>query len=54
MNIGARALTESGAVGSFAREQIELFCISELVSCFLDTDEEFLFLDAAFSSGAPP
>ena len=51
VTIGTRALSESGAVGNFAREQIELYCVSELVNCFLDTDEEFLYLDCSCSSG---
>lgn len=54
ISVGTRALSESGAVGNFAREQIELFCVSELVNCFLDSDEEFLYLDGAFSSGLAP
>ena len=49
--VGVRALSESGAVGDFAREQIELFCVSELVNFYLDTDEEFLYLDCSFGSG---
>ena len=52
--VGIRALSEGGAVGGFAREQIELFCVSELVNFFLDTDEEFLYMDCTFGSGDIP
>lgn len=52
--IGTRALSESGTVGDFAREQVELFCVSELVNTFLDADEEFIYMDSTFPSGPHP
>ena len=49
--LGARALTEAGAVGAWEREQVELFCVTRLVTCQLETDEEFLSLDAHCAVG---
>jgi predicted Zn-dependent peptidase len=43
--LGARALSESGTAGDWPREQVELFCVSRLVNCTLEADEEFLSLD---------
>jgi predicted Zn-dependent peptidase len=43
--LGARALSESGTAGDWPREQVELFCVSRLVNCALEADEEFLSLD---------
>eukprot|EP00899_Mesostigma_viride_P019537 jgi/Mesvir1/27585/Mv07330-RA.1 len=51
VSIGSRALSESGAVGHFSREQVELFCVSQLVNCVLEADEEFLCMDFHFSVG---
>lgn len=54
VSIGARALSESGTVGSWQRSQIELFCISKLINCVLESDEEFVCMDLHFAIGAPP
>jgi len=43
--LGARALSEAGTAGDWPREQVELFCVSRLVNCTLEADEEFLALD---------
>jgi len=32
--------------------QLELFCISKLINCLLDADEEFVFMDIHFAIGA--
>lgn len=52
VSIGARALSESGTVGSWERSQIELFCISKLINCVLESDEEFVCMDLHFAVGA--
>uniref|UniRef100_A0A6U0W9G0 Mitochondrial processing peptidase n=1 Tax=Polytomella parva TaxID=51329 RepID=A0A6U0W9G0_9CHLO len=46
--VGVRALSESGAVGRWSREQVEMFCVSNLVNCALDSDEENIVLDVHF------
>ena len=33
------------------RVQLELFCISKLINCLLDADEEFVFMDVHFAIG---
>lgn len=35
-----------------AGEQVELFCISKLINCLLDADEEFVYMDCHFAVGA--
>lgn len=54
VSIGVRTLSESGTVGHWRREQVELFCISRLLNCMLETDEEFSFMDCQFAVGAFP
>jgi len=49
--VGVRTISESGAVSTFAREQIELFAVSNLVSVHLDLSLEFSYVDASFSMG---
>uniref|UniRef100_A0A061SA19 Insulinase (Peptidase family m16) family protein isoform 2 n=1 Tax=Tetraselmis sp. GSL018 TaxID=582737 RepID=A0A061SA19_9CHLO len=48
ISIGTRTLSESGAVGSWRREQVELFCISKLVNCVLEASDEMIFMDFHF------
>eukprot|EP00898_Chlorokybus_atmophyticus_P002810 jgi/Chlat1/352/Chrsp10S01473 len=48
--VGTRTLSEGGAVGRFSREEVELFCVSNLVNCVVEADEEFLCMDFHFSS----
>lgn len=45
VTVGVRALSESGTVGGWAREQVELFCISKLINCVLEADEEHVAMD---------
>lgn len=47
--VGMRTLSEGGTVGTFAREQVELFCVSNLINCVLEADEEFLCMDFHFT-----
>lgn len=47
--MGVRTLNEAGTVGQWAREQVELFCISKLINCVLEPDEEWVFLDFHFA-----
>jgi len=47
--VGIRTISESGAVSSFSREQIELFAVSNLMSVHLDVNAEFVYVDASFS-----
>lgn len=49
--VGIRAISEAGAVGTFSREQIELFAVSNLTSVHLDLSLEFSYVDASFSMG---
>ena len=51
VSVGTRTLSESGTVGPWQREQVELFCISRLLNCMLENDDEFVFLDCAFAVG---
>ena len=52
--IGTRTMSESGTVGDFTREQIELFSLSELVTCMLEAEGEYISMDSTFSSGTLP
>ncbi|CAK9871880.1 unnamed protein product [Sphagnum jensenii] len=47
--VGVRTLSEGGAVGGFSREQVELFCVGNLINCVLEADEEFLCMDFRFT-----
>ncbi|CAD7695599.1 unnamed protein product [Ostreobium quekettii] len=49
--IGTRALSESGTVGKWSRDQTELFCVSRLINCVLEPSEEFLVMDFNFPVG---
>jgi predicted Zn-dependent peptidase len=49
VGVGVRALSECGAIGGWSREQIEIFCVTNLVSCALEADHEFLVLDLHFA-----
>ena len=52
VGIGTRTLSESGTVGTWRRAQVELFCISKLINCVLESDEEFICMDFHFATGA--
>eukprot|EP00897_Mesotaenium_endlicherianum_P002978 jgi/Mesen1/2708/ME000168S01777 len=47
--IGVRTLSEGGTVGGFSREQVELFCVGNLINCVLEADEEFVCMDFHFT-----
>eukprot|EP00271_Cylindrocystis_brebissonii_P022866 TRINITY_DN898_c0_g1_i1.p1 TRINITY_DN898_c0_g1~~TRINITY_DN898_c0_g1_i1.p1 ORF type:complete len:1519 (-),score=355.87 TRINITY_DN898_c0_g1_i1:1045-5601(-) len=47
--VGVRTLSEGGTVGNFTREQVELFCVANLINCVLESDEEFLCMDFHFT-----
>lgn len=47
--VGVRTVSEAGTVGEWQREQMELFCISKLINCMIDSDEEFVIMDFHFS-----
>ena len=49
--VGTRAVSESGAVGSWRREQLELFCISRLINCAVEATEEQVTMDFSFPVG---
>jgi predicted Zn-dependent peptidase len=49
--VGTRTLSESGTVGDWDRAQVELFCISRLINCVLEANEEFICMDFHFSVG---
>ena len=49
VGVGVRTLNEAGTVADWSREQVELFCISKLINCVLEPDEEFAFLDFHFA-----
>ena len=48
--LGTRALSEVGAIGQWERQQVELFCVSNLIHFVLETTEEFVVLDFHFAS----
>ncbi|GAX77204.1 hypothetical protein CEUSTIGMA_g4650.t1 [Chlamydomonas eustigma] len=49
--IGTRALSEVGCVGDWPREQTEAFCVSNLINCALEGDEENIIMDFHFAIG---
>ena len=49
--VGTRTLSESGTVGDWDRAQVELFCISRLINCVLEANEEFICMDFHFAIG---
>ncbi|CAI7839775.1 unnamed protein product [Closterium sp. NIES-53] len=48
--VGVRTLSEAGRVGEYSREQVELFCLANLVNCMLEADEECVALDLHFAT----
>ena len=38
-------MSESGAVGKWAREEVEVFCVANLINCALEADEENMVMD---------
>merc|ERR1712078_874468 len=49
--VAIRALSESGKVGQWSRQQVELFCVTRLINCVIEADEEFLCMDFSFAVG---
>lgn len=47
--VGVRTLSEGGCVGSFSREQVELFCVNHLINCSLESTEEFICMEFRFN-----
>ncbi|GAA0138514.1 metalloprotease [Lithospermum erythrorhizon] len=47
--VGVRTLSESGRVGNFSREQVELFCVNHLINCSLESSEEFICMEFRFT-----
>ncbi|XP_022769477.1 stromal processing peptidase, chloroplastic-like isoform X1 [Durio zibethinus] len=47
--LGVRTLSESGRVGNFSREQVELFCVNHLINCSLESTEEFISMEFRFT-----
>eukprot|EP00798_Chlamydomonas_sp_ICE-L_P027064 gene27064-2297_t len=43
--VGTRVLSESGAMGRWGRSQVEVFCVSNLINCALEADEENIMMD---------
>ncbi|KAJ0451311.1 putative processing peptidase [Helianthus annuus] len=48
--LGVRTLSEGGRVGNFTREQVELFCVNNLVNCSLESTEEFICMEFRFTT----
>lgn len=46
------AVSEGGTMGTFCREEIEMFCLARLINCYIDTDPENNFIDW-YSSADP-
>lgn len=47
--VGVRTLSEGGRVGTFSREQVELFCVNNLINCSLESTEEFIYMEFRFT-----
>jgi len=47
--VGTRTMSETGTFYEFTREQVELYCVSNLINCFVEADEEFICMDFHFS-----
>nr|CAD1831278.1 unnamed protein product [Ananas comosus var. bracteatus] len=47
--VGVRTLSEGGCVGNFSREQVELFCVNNLINCSLESTEEFICMEFRFT-----
>jgi len=49
--VGTRTMSEAGTVGKWQREQVEAFCVANLINCALEADEENIILDFHFATG---
>ena len=52
IGVGARAVSEAGAVGHLSRQQLELFSISQLFTCIVDADDDALFFECTITPSA--
>eukprot|EP00878_Enallax_costatus_P022594 GHUV01023985.1.p1 GENE.GHUV01023985.1~~GHUV01023985.1.p1 ORF type:complete len:442 (+),score=150.60 GHUV01023985.1:955-2280(+) len=50
VGVGTRTLSEGGAVADFSREQVEAFCIANLVQSVMDSNDEFFVMDVHFAA----
>mmetsp|Transcript_12486 Transcript_12486/g.38094 ORF Transcript_12486/g.38094 Transcript_12486/m.38094 type:complete len:1094 (+) Transcript_12486:240-3521(+) len=48
--LGATTLQEGGAIGEWSREQVELFCIDNLLEVYVQAEEDALYIEFAFPS----
>eukprot|EP00879_Flechtneria_rotunda_P011618 GHRR01012135.1.p1 GENE.GHRR01012135.1~~GHRR01012135.1.p1 ORF type:complete len:964 (+),score=341.69 GHRR01012135.1:177-3068(+) len=48
--VATRTLSEGGAVGDWSREQVEAYCIANLIHSVMDSNDEFLVLDVHFAA----
>lgn len=51
ISVGTRALAETGDVGDWKRDQTEIFCLSRLINCLIEANEEFIYIDFHFAVG---
>ena len=51
VSVGTRALSETGDVGEWKRDQTEIFCLSRLINCIIEANEEFMYIDFHFAVG---
>jgi len=51
VTVGMRTLSEAGAVGKWDREQVMVYCVSNLINCAMEADEENLCVDFHFAVG---
>lgn len=52
--LGAATLQEGGAIGPWSREQVELFCIDNLIGVYVQAEEGALYVDFVFPSETLP
>lgn len=45
-------MSESGTVGECSREEVEMFCLSHIICCVMDQDNENIFIDWRTASNA--
>lgn len=50
--VGIRTLAESGGLGPWSREEVEVYCLSNLVSGNMDADAEYVIMDFHYSMGS--
>jgi hypothetical protein len=50
--VGTRTMQEGGALGPWKREQVELFCVDNLMMVEINTSEDWIFMDFTFPTKA--